>query len=104
MGLAEGFKAWRTNFFLAFEDKLDVVVKQVLAVDILKGLDLNEGLSLVIVGSATPDVAVAHNRFKGGGVPQLQRLGRHHVVVGVDEDGRGCGVNQPFGIDDGVTG
>ena len=104
MGLAEGFKAWRTNLFLALEDKLDVVVEQVLAVDILESFDLDKRLSLVVVGSAAPDVAVAHNGFKWIGVPQLQRLGRHHVVVGVDEDGRGCGVNQPFGIDDGVTG
>ncbi len=53
----------------------------------LKSLDVHEQLTLVIVGSATPDGIVVDYRLKGVGLPFLQRFGRLHIVVSVHQNG-----------------
>ena len=67
--LAEGFQAGRTNLFLALEDEFHVDLQQAALRQVFKGFDLDEGLSLVIVGTARPDTPVAHFRLEGGAFP-----------------------------------
>ena len=91
----EGVQAGRPDFFLALKNELHVVPQLARAHQVLKRLDLQETLSLVVVGAACPDAAVAHLGLKGGGLPQFERRHGHHVVVAVDEH-RGCSVAHMF--------
>ena len=94
---AEGFEAGGAYFFLAFEDELHVVRQQTVADEVFEGFHLDERLALVIVGAACPDAPVAQLGFEGVAFPQFQRFGRHHVVMGVDEDGLCFGVHNLLG-------
>jgi hypothetical protein len=53
----------------------------------LDGLDVHVELAFVVHGAAGVDVAVAQGGLKGGGEPQLERVGGLDVVVAVAEDG-----------------
>ena len=55
----------------------------------LRGLHVQEKLSLVVGGTARVDAPVAHVRLEGGSRPQLQRLGGLDVVVAVHQHGGG---------------
>jgi hypothetical protein len=57
---------------------------------------VQEELSLVVHGAAREDLPVAHRRLEGRRRPELERLGRLHVVVAVDEDGLRAGRPAPF--------
>ena len=72
------------DFLFAFENELHVVAKQVVAHEIFEGFDLNERLSFVVVGTARPNVAVAHLGFERIGVPEVEGFGGHHVIVRIN--------------------
>ena len=82
---------------------------EVLATDggqqVADGRDLEVDLALVVGGATGVQAAVAHGRLERWGGPLLQRVGRLHVVVAVDESGRciGPGV-QPVGVHGGGAG
>ena len=89
----EGRERGTADFFFAFEDELHIVLQQTVAYEIFECFDLNERLSFVIVRAARPNVAVAHLRFEGIGVPKLERLGRHHVIVRIHQHGGSCRID-----------
>ena len=92
-------KRGRTDLLLSFEYELDVVPLKSVAHQVLKCLDVHEGLTLVIVGPAGIDGSVADFRLKGGGLPQLDRIDRLYVVMAVDEYGLQRGIDDLVGID-----
>ena len=95
----ERTEASGADFLLTFKDKLHIMLQQVVLVDILESLRLHERLSLVIIGTACPDMAVFHDRLERFGLPQLERLGRHHVIMPVNQYGFRLRVDHPLGID-----
>ena len=99
----EAFETGRTNLFLALENKLHVDAQQVVAHEIFESLDLYHRLALVVVGPAAPHGTVAHDGLEGSRRPGRKRLGRHHVVVAVDENGGSIGRDEALAIDNGVA-
>src|SRR5207248_946470 len=76
-----------------------------LAVDLLKRLQrlqMNVDLAFVGGGPAAKEIAIANCGFKRGRGPKLERLGRLHVVVSIEEDCRLPGSSQRFRINQGV--
>ena len=70
----------------------------------LERLHVREELSLVIHGAARVDASVAHRRLERRRGPQLERLGRLHIVVAVDEHrGRAGGRFAPFAENHGMA-
>ena len=99
----EGVQTGGANLFLTLEDEFHVVAQAALANEILESLDLNERLTLVVVGTASPDATVGHGERKRRRTPQLERLGRHDVVVRVDQHRRRRGVDTLLRVDQGVA-
>ena len=97
--LEEGVQAGRAYLFLALEDELHVVAQPAVAHHVFKGFHLDERLSLVVVGSAGIDAPVADFGLEGVALPQFERLGRHYVVVGIDEHGGRVRRHAFLGID-----
>ena len=92
------------DFLFAFENELHVVAKQVVAHEIFEGFDLNERLSFVVVGTARPNVAVAHFGFERIGVPEVEGFGGHHVIVRINQHRGRVGGDHFLGIHQGVAG
>ena len=65
----------------------------------LHGLDLDVDLALVVAGAARENVVAADLRLEGRRFPLVQRIGRLHVVVAVEQDGGLARRAQPFRID-----
>jgi len=84
-----------TDFFLALDEKLEVAGQSTLAQQVFHGLDVEEGLPLVVVGPPSVNSPVPDLRFKGRGFPQVERIGRLHIVVPVNQSCRQVGVH-PF--------
>ena len=66
-------------------------------------LDVHERLPLVVGRAARDDVAVFDDGLERRALPQVERVGRLHVVVAVDEDRRGVVGDVVLGVDDGVA-
>src|SRR5207302_9989967 len=66
----------------------------------LERFHVQEQLPFVVNGSAREDLAVSHGRLERRRRPQLERLGRLHVVVAVDENGGRALRLSPFADDD----
>jgi hypothetical protein len=60
---------------------------------------VNVDLPFIVGGAAAVQIAAANRWLEGRGRPQVQRLGRLHVVVAVEQDGRLAGRVQRFSID-----
>ena len=68
---------------------------------------MNKGLSLIIGRAAGKEVvtvgAGAHGRFKGGRLPQRQRIDRLDIVVTINQDSRLVRTGmQPIRVDQGM--
>ena len=85
--LQKGLERGRADLFLAFEDELDVTTHLSCPDEVLKGFDLNHRLSFVVVCAAGIESSVTDSRFPRIGVPEFEGFDRHHVVVGVDQNG-----------------
>ena len=85
MFLQESGQAGRTNLLLPFENELHIVAQFARTHHILKRLQLNHALPLVIVRAAGIDLPVANLRLERLTGPQFQRVGRHHIVMAVDQ-------------------
>ena len=96
--LEESVQAGRADFFFAFENELHVVAEQAFAHHVFERFHLYHGLSFVIVRSACPNTSVAYLRLERLAFPKFQRLGGHHVVMGINEYGRRFGADSFFGI------
>ena len=101
---AESLQAGRANFFLAFENEFHVDFQFPAPRQVFEGLGLDERLSFVVIGSACPDTSVAHFGFKRSALPEFQRFGGHHIVVGVHQHGLCLGGNGLLGEHHGVAG
>ena len=85
MLLQELVQTGRADFLLTLENEFHVVAQQTVAHQIFKSLDLNHSLSLIVVRSTGPDASVTDFGFKRIALPQFQRLGRHHIVMCIDQ-------------------
>jgi hypothetical protein len=91
------------NFFLAFDEDLDVNGE--FTVDVVKGfegLQVDVNLAFVVGGAAAKDVAVADGRFESGRSPKVQRFGGLDVVVSVEKNGGFARSFEGFGVDERV--
>ena len=76
-----------SDLLLAFKDKLYIMLESSLTHHELKGLDMHEKLSLVIVCSTGIDRSIADLRLKRIRVPEFDRVYRLHVIMAVNEHG-----------------
>ena len=67
------------------EDKLDVTSHQAFVHQVLKSLRLNHRLALIVVCTAGIKTAVTDRRLPRIRFPEVERLYRHYVVMGVDQ-------------------
>ena len=88
----------RADLLFSFEDKLKVAVQNPRLQSRLKPFNLNHRLPLIIVGTTCIDPSVAYLGFERVALPQLQRLGRHHIVMSVHEHRRRRSRNDTLGI------
>ena len=88
------------GLLLAFEQELHV--DRQLAGGLqqaLDGFDLDVDLALVVAGAARVDVVAAHFGLERRRLPLVQRIGRLHVVVAVEQERRLARRAQPFRVD-----
>ena len=91
------------DFLLAFHHHLDVHRK--LAVGIaqrFERFDVDVNLAFVVRRAPAVDIAVADGRLEGRRRPQIERFGRLHVVVPVEENRRLTRGVQRFSVDERV--
>ena len=89
-----------SHLFFAFEQDADVERQRaVRGQQRLERLDLRDHLALVVDRAAGVEIAVALGGLEGRREPLVERVGRLHIVVAVDEHGRLAGGMQPVGID-----
>ena len=83
------FEVLAADFLFAFDQELQVQRQLAGGLDPgLGALDVREHLPLVVGRAAGVEVAVAHGRLERGRDPFVQRVGRLHVVVAVDQHRR----------------
>ena len=100
-----GSDAFAANFFLAFKQHADVDGQLAgCGQQRLERLNLRPDLAFVIDRAAGVEIAVALGWLKGRRVPLVQRLGRLHIVVAVNEHRRLARRIEPVGIDERVAG
>ena len=103
-GLHVLFDMLAAGFLFAFDEELHVHGQfAVAAQQALHGLDLQIDLAFVVGCAAREDVAAPHLRLEGRRFPLIERIGRLHIVVAVEQDGRLARRAQPFGVDQRVA-
>src|SRR5260370_14952615 len=88
------------NLFFAFDE--DFYIDGEFAVHLLQGrqgFQVDVNLALVVGGTATEEITVANCGFESGRGPEIERLGRLHVVMAVKKDGGLTGSFQGFRVD-----
>ena len=90
--LAEAVEAATAYLLLALEHEFDVAGQLAGLDHELESLGLHEALAFVVVGSAGPNLVVLDDGLEGFGVPQVEGLDGHHVVVAIDQHGGFGGV------------
>ena len=100
---AELLEVRRADLFFTLEEELHIALDESECQSRLEALDLDHRLTLVVVSTACPDVAVTYLGLEGFALPQLKWLGGHDVIVSVDEDRGLGGVLLIVPEDDGVT-
>ena len=76
----------RANLLLALQHELDVAGQRMGGHHELEGLGVHEALPLVVIGPATPDVAILDHGLEGLGAPLIDGVHGHDIVVPVDQD------------------
>ena len=84
---AELFQRGRADLLLAFEEELDVAAQVAVSQGIFKALDLDEGLSLVVVRTSSAEISPLPGQFKRRCSPLFDRFCRHDVVMGIYQYG-----------------
>src|SRR3990167_8679592 len=93
------------DFFFALDHELDVHRQAALVLhEGFQRLEVHEDLALVVHHAAGVELAVAQGQLPGRREPLVERLGRLHVVVAVEEQGGFAGGVQPLAVDDGMAG
>ena len=105
MALDEVVEVGRADFLFAFQDDPEVHRQPAVLLQVrFDGLEVHEDLALVVGGPARVDLAIAHRRFEGRRLPEIQRIDRLHVVVTVEEDGRRSLGAEPVAVDHRIPG
>ncbi len=100
----EGAEMRAAALFLALDHQLEVDRQLAGGLEErFRRLDRDQHRPLVIRHAARIEAVVAHLRLERRRLPLLQRIGRLHVVVSVDQDGRRALGMQPVGGDDRVA-
>ena len=102
--LQESGQTGRPYLLFPFEDELHVVTQFARTHHIFESLQLHHALPLVVVSAAGIDPPVAHFWLEGRAGPQVQRVGRHDVVMTVDQHRRGIVCHALFGIHQRISG
>ena len=89
----------RTDFLLAFEHELDVARQTIFLDHVFEGFGVHERLPFVIVGTSGIQTVANDSGFKRRGLPKFHRIHRHHIVMAVNQDGLGFGIDDFFTID-----
>ena len=95
--------ARRADLFLSLDHELDVARQLAGRNHRLQRLDMHERLPLVVVGPAPPNTSVAQNRLERVGLPLVERIDRHHVVVTVHEHGRRSRIDDLLAVNDRIA-
>ena len=97
----QGLEVRAADLLLALDQELEVDRQAAVGGQQTPGrLDLVQRLALVVDGAPGPALAVDDDRGEGRRRPGIERVDRLHVVVAVDQDGRGAGAGmQPVAVD-----
>ena len=95
--------AARTDLLFAFDHKFHIARERAGLQHGFQRLDMHIKLSLVVVGAARPDPAVADDRFERIGLPPVGRIDRHHVVMAVDQHGLSRRIDDFLGVNDRIS-
>ena len=104
MGREDGRERRAAGLFLALEEKADVHGQAPL--DFEEGdhrLERDQHWPFVVRDAPPVEAPVTHRRLEGGRLPEVERIGGLHVVMAVDDQGRGAFGPEPLGIDRGLT-
>ena len=96
--LQEGGQARRADFLLSFQYEFHIMAQLPRTHHVLERLQLNHALPLVVVRTTGIHFSVAHFRFERRTDPQFQRIGRHHVIMPVNQHRGRVGRHPLFGI------
>ena len=76
------------DFFFAFNDEMQIHRQIALLLErFLNAENVREDLALVVRRTARKDVAIFQDRLERRRFPQLERIGRLHIVVTVNQNG-----------------
>src|ERR1019366_2886949 len=104
LGLDVGFDVLAAGLLLAFEKELHVHGQLAGGLQqAFHGLHLNIDLPFVVAGTAAVDVVAADFGLERRRFPLVERIGRLHVVVAIEEDGGLVGGAEPLGVDQRVA-
>ena len=101
--LTEAVELRAADLLLALKHELDVALQGAGFHQVLERFGVHERLTLVVVGTASPNLAVLDDGLERLGVPELDRIHGHHVVVAIDQYGLGGGVDDFLTHHDGVA-
>ncbi len=98
-----GFDVFAAHLFFAFDQELHVDRQfAVLFQQSLHGFDQDVGLAFVVGRPARVDVVVADVGLKRRRLPFVQRIGRLHVIMPVEQHDGLAWSAQPFGVHQGI--
>ena len=101
----ERLEVLAADFLFAFDEELHLQRQLAARLDPgFDALDVREHLAFVVGRAAGVDVAVADGRLERRADPFVERLGRLHVVVAVDQGDRFAGHRRRLGVDQRVAG
>ena len=73
------------DLFLAFDDEVQINRQLAILLDrLLHAEDVREDLPFVVGRAAREDVAILQHRIEWRRIPELERIGRLHIVVAVN--------------------
>ena len=85
----KGGEAAAAHFLFAFDDEGNIAGQLGAGLEIgFHGFEVGQVLAFVVAGAAPEERAVGDARLEGRRLPQLQRLGRLHVVMPIDHEMR----------------
>ena len=100
----ERLEVRRPDLFFAFDQNLEVDRQRAAHAQVrLDRSEVHQHLAFVVDRAATENLAVAHFSLEGRRVPELERVGRLHVVVAVDQHGRLSRSAEPLGVRDRIA-
>ena len=100
MGLQKMIQINAPDFFFPFDQDFDI--DRELSIQLYpsrNGLQMRKQLSLVVRRTACEQFSVTNLWFKRGRGPQIQGIGRLHVIMSIDQNRRQTRILNPFSVD-----